>query len=81
MTGAGGGFCVLKAPDEPRKPVAGIAGRQGRPVTVASFSERGRTLVSLRLQAMHIENMLNGVRRRIHELEGGRDMPAAGSRD
>jgi hypothetical protein len=81
MTGASGGFCVLKVPDGPREPMAGIAGRQGSPVTITSFSERGKTLLNLRLQAMHLENMLNGVRHRIRELEAGRDLPAAGSRD
>ena len=67
MTGRGRGFCVLKVPQEPIAPAAGIAGQMGWPVggTSASWAELSR----LRSDARRIEAILTTIRSRIAVIE------------
>ena len=76
MTGRGRGFCVLKLPSGPGKPVIGSAGWPGWPV---ARPLEGRTdLAQLRSHARHIEAVLTGIRSRIQRLEAGRRQEAVG---
>lgn len=77
MTGNAGGYCLLKVPSAPGEPMLGLAGREGKPVTIASFSSRERTLAHLKLKAVHIENSLEHIRRRIDDLEAETDIQRA----
>ena len=76
MTGRSRGFCVLKLPSGPGKPVIGSAGWPGRPV--ARPLEGETDLAQLRSHARHIEAILAGIRSRIQRLEAGRRQEAAG---
>ena len=74
MTGSAQGYCLLKVPYEPGEPMRGLAGRQGRPVTIAPVASRATEVEHLRLQETHVEKTLAHVRRRIGYLEALRDI-------
>ena len=76
MTGRGRGFCVLRLPRGPGKPIIGSAGWPGRPV---AWPLEGQTdLAQLRSHARHIEAVLTGIRSRIERLEAKRRQEAVG---
>lgn len=79
MTGRARGYCMLKVPKAPEEPMVGIAGIEGRPVTVESCSPGERALAHLRQQAAYIENALNFIRNRICHLEAVRVLGKSGS--
>jgi hypothetical protein len=81
MTGGAGGYCLLKVPGAPGEVIVGLAGREGKPVTMASFSSREKALAHLKRQAVLIENALKHVHHRIDELEAGRAAHNAVSRE
>jgi len=70
MTGRGRGFCVLKLPNGPGEPIAGLAGRVGRPLGQPLGPEKESA--HLRRQAEQIEAVLRMIRTRIRLLEADR---------
>ena len=76
MTGGGRGFCVLKLPNRPEEPIAGLAGWTGWPISRPFDGEA--ELAHLRSQALRIEGILRVIRSRIERLKPSRRRATVG---
>ena len=76
MTGGGRGFCVLKMPRSPDKPIVGFAGRAGWRVVQAVGPKA--EVAELRSEARRIEAALRAIRGQIGMLEAKQKQAAVG---